>query len=332
MVGLKEKDIIIYKIQFVKLVLKYSVLLLEGKDVSHINLSSYRLSKKFGKSLYESFSDEELLAILKKGAKILNHTPAQREVPQVFREYIKFRFKKWPYAIKAAGLSKAGGSGGKSFDQMEKDKEIVSNLMERLRVETYNRGYIPHPHQVEDIAIEIKKYFKSWKEVVENLNLDNDKITWKKEAIESHIENLLEELKILCFDILGRAPMKHEVDSQALKLLMGEFGSWRNILFQIGLEPLIRKKRFENTYLDHRKRERLKKHSKEIADYRFKVLNLSEMDIMDLSMIQRIKMSLDREINRNDVPYEIINRLMQKCASWQNIIYQLEVNKSLIER
>ena len=57
-----------------------------------------------GMKLYRSFSDEELLDIIRQEALYLGHVPAQREVFCVYRDYIRRRFGNWIKALRAAGL------------------------------------------------------------------------------------------------------------------------------------------------------------------------------------------------------------------------------------
>lgn len=57
-----------------------------------------------GETLYLSFSDEELLNIIRREAVALGRTPAQREVFCVYREFIRRRFGNWVKALCAAGL------------------------------------------------------------------------------------------------------------------------------------------------------------------------------------------------------------------------------------
>ncbi|MCI9121094.1 MAG: hypothetical protein HFG00_06160 [Oscillibacter sp.] len=55
-------------------------------------------------SLYRSFSDEELLSILRHTAEELGRLPSKKEVFCVYREFLIWRFTNWPRALVAAGL------------------------------------------------------------------------------------------------------------------------------------------------------------------------------------------------------------------------------------
>jgi hypothetical protein len=57
-----------------------------------------------GRRLYRSFSDEELLDIIRQEAALLGRVPAQREIFCVYRDYIRRRFGNWVNALRAAGL------------------------------------------------------------------------------------------------------------------------------------------------------------------------------------------------------------------------------------
>lgn len=59
---------------------------------------------KDGKRLYSSFSDDELLELLRQAAARMKHPPTQRDIFCVYRSYIRRRFTNWPTALRAAGL------------------------------------------------------------------------------------------------------------------------------------------------------------------------------------------------------------------------------------
>lgn len=163
---LNEKNIDVFKKRFTKLVLK-DVMEAEGP------LEQYSLETDIGKAVYSSFSDEELLELLREKARILDHSPSKREVAKVFKEYIKSRFGKWPYALKQANLSRSAGSGGKTFKEMEHDAEIREQLFEKLRQYAIKNGCIPTPEDLPEISEPLKKYDKSWDRIIKAAGLDN---------------------------------------------------------------------------------------------------------------------------------------------------------------
>mgnify|MGYP000882020548 CR=1 FL=1 len=54
--------------------------------------------------LYKSYSDEELLDILRSATAELGRLPMQKEIFCVYRSFIRRRFKNWSMALRAAGL------------------------------------------------------------------------------------------------------------------------------------------------------------------------------------------------------------------------------------
>lgn len=57
-----------------------------------------------GRRLYNSFTDEELLDLLRQCAATLGRIPSQKDIFCVYRSFIRRRFTNWPIALRAAGL------------------------------------------------------------------------------------------------------------------------------------------------------------------------------------------------------------------------------------
>lgn len=66
-----------------------------------------------GRRLYDSFTDEVLLDILRQAAAELERAPSQKEIFCVYRSYIRRRFTNWPTALRAAGLKPPKEKKGK---------------------------------------------------------------------------------------------------------------------------------------------------------------------------------------------------------------------------
>lgn len=64
------------------------------------------MGKRARGELYEAFSNEELLSILRETAERLRHNPSKKEVFCVYRVFLIERFGNWPKALVAAGLKR----------------------------------------------------------------------------------------------------------------------------------------------------------------------------------------------------------------------------------
>ena len=64
------------------------------------------MGKRARGELYEAFSNEELLSILRETAERLGHNPSKKEVFCVYRVFLIERFGNWPKALVAAGLKR----------------------------------------------------------------------------------------------------------------------------------------------------------------------------------------------------------------------------------
>jgi len=67
-------------------------------------MSVYMPSSPTGEMIYESFSDDELKAMLTTLHEELGRCPTQKEIYCIYKAYIRLRFGNWPWALQAAGL------------------------------------------------------------------------------------------------------------------------------------------------------------------------------------------------------------------------------------
>ena len=111
---------------------------------------------------------------LRTAAKKLNHAPAQKEIYWVMRDYIKVRFKRWPYALKRAGLAASAGKGGKTMQQMENDQQELNSLRLEVKRKALKIGKIPHPGDLPDLYEKIRRYYNNWGEFLESAELNSE--------------------------------------------------------------------------------------------------------------------------------------------------------------
>ena len=81
-------------------------------DRGSVPWRNFSMDSPVGYQVYLAFDDKELLEVIRKMAVMLNHSPSRKEVFWPIRDYAKRRFKRWPYVMERAGLSKSTGKGG----------------------------------------------------------------------------------------------------------------------------------------------------------------------------------------------------------------------------
>lgn len=288
--------------------------------------ASFSMGSQTGNQVYRSFSDEELLQYLRDEAKNLDHSPAQKEIFWVLREYIKARFKKWPYALKEAGLSSSAGAGGKTMEKVEEEKEQIDELLAKVREKAMELKKMPHPKDLPEVCDEIKKYIPDWGQVIQeaNINLEElrHKAVYQIDDLEENYLIMLREIKQQAVE-MNRPPLHDEVEDSAKKALIQRCGSWRNVLHQIGMEPVQRVRPFAGIYIDYRKEERRKNHTNTLCNSRYKLLNIDEQTAHDLNLLQAYNELHGRAPEKRDVPKELRQRLLEMCGSWPNALYQI---------
>ena len=239
------------------------------------------------KDKQKQYSDAELLGILKEAADRLGHSPAQKEIDPELRLLIKQRFGKWPYALQKAGLAKSAGRDGASLERMEEERQQFEAAMLQIRQAYADLGRLPQMEEMGELIPLLKSRFSTWAEVLKASGVDhgwsNEKSVeqiapfsnvYLKDYGKAKVKQRSEEPLVKVKDLdeytrhqlgivrrtaqrLGRAPLKSELPSGTYGDLLNKFGSMRNILYQIDMEPLTRNETAEirRKQREQRKRE-----------------------------------------------------------------------------
>lgn len=283
--------------------------------------------KKIVKGLGNNYSDAELLDILKESADRLGHSPAQKEVFWIYRNFIKQRFQKWPYALKRAGLGKSAGRDGVTLEQMQKEREEFETIMEQIRREATRLGRPPHMAEMNDVVPKLAQRFTNWAEVLEaagvNRFWERNEAVQKIPDLEPEYRKQLVELKRQAVR-LGRPPMKSEVDPGLRNSLRSRCGTWRNVLYQIDLAPVQKISPFSNSKLkDCGKPGKERKHKEDLRDCLYQMINLDFKTRKELAVLRTTAARLKRTPMKNEIPAGTYGYLLHKCGSWQNALYQV---------
>ena len=295
-----------------------------GREEDKAQYAPYFPDTPEGAELCAAFSDEELLELLRETARRLGRSPAQGEVHQLLREYIRSRFRNWPGALRAAGLSRSAGRGGQTCQQSVQKELEVRQLLAQVRERAKALGRIPHPSELPEVCQSLKKRYRTWGEVLSAAGAEEAAAAGlrKLEDLDQEDRQRLDALQAIA-QALNRAPMSREVEEGLRIALLQRFGSWRNALYQIDLEPVRRISPFVNAPL-HREAGRSRAaHRWDVYDCHYKLLRLDQKTAANLELIRHMAQQLGRPPRRREVPPEIRLQLRAACGSWSNALFQL---------
>lgn len=256
-----------------------------SKDTCSELYKIYSLETESGKLFYQSLEDHFLLSVLRAQADMLGHSPAQKEIFWVWRSYIRKRYGRWPYALEAAGLKKAAGKGGKAISQIEQEKAEYQTLLNKVRKVSENLCRIPHPQEIPELSGRLMKYAKNWTAVIRDAGLDRkffrEKAVYRISQVNPETAEDLKTIQQLA-DSLGRSPLKSEVPEEIRTRLIGHCGSFRNVLYQIDLDPVTRINPFSSTQTRGQTASGARTHRTDLHDCCYQILNPDAQTRKDL--------------------------------------------------
>lgn len=287
---------------------------------------NYALESERGWRFYRSLTDDELLHVLKKRAKELGYPPAQHEVFWVWRTYLKKRFGKWPYVLRVAGLEKSAGKGAKTFLQKENEQYEYERLLAEVRKKAEELCRIPHPQELPELCKALKKYARRWDEVIRDTGLDErffrEKAVFQMKEFTPEMRRDLDAVRALAME-LHRAPLKSELPVSVKERLISGCGSYRNALYQIGLEPVKTIKPFSATNLQNTAGGQRRRHGSNLQNCYYRIVDMDTQTKKDMQALDDLRNKTGKIPDRKQVDPEMRKRLQRSCGSWANVLYQL---------
>lgn len=301
------------------------------EDTDGFLYQTYSLETICGRAFYNSLTEEELLNILKKRAEELGRSPAKKEVFWVLREYIRERFQKWPYALKAAGLSKAAGKGGKSLSKQQEEAEEYQMFLNEIRKKAKEICRIPHPRDLPQISIQVAKYVDNWGKVILDAGIDEaffqECAVYKIKNLETECVEDLSEIRQLSRQ-LHRAPLMGELPEDLKERVVKRCGSYRNALYQIGLEPVKKRNPFFSAKTGDTEQIEKKGHLTNLQNCYYQVVAPDIQTQKDLEQLYQYWKEHGEMPDRKAVASELRKRLQQSCGSWANALYQIHYRET----
>lgn len=301
------------------------------EETEGIFYQTYSLETEQGRAFYETLEDEKLLEILQKRAEELRHSPTKKEVFWVLREYIRERFQKWPYALRAAGLSKAAGKGGKALSKQREEAEEYQMLLNEIRKKAKEICRIPHPRDLPQISIQVAKYADNWGKVILDAGIDEaffqECAVYKIKNLETECVEDLSEIRQLSRQ-LHRAPLMGELPEDLKERVVKRCGSYRNALYQIGLEPVKKRNPFFSAKTGDTEQIEKKGHLTNLQNCYYQVVAPDIQTQKDLEQLYQYWKEHGEMPERKAVASELRKRLQQSCGSWANALYQIHYRET----
>lgn len=289
----------------------------------------YSLETERGQAFYESLDDEVLLQVLRDKAEEFGRSPSQKEIFWVWREYIKKRFQKWPYALKTAGLGKSAGKGGKALSKVRQEQEEYQAFLEKIREKAKELCRIPHQKEMPEWKEEMLRYNKSWGQIIQEAGIDEaffqTYAVYQITDLEPEYERMLKTVKDIA-EKLHRAPLKEELPEEIRGSLIARCGSYRNVLHQIGMIPMKQRHPFHGT-LPGAGEEKTRPHQRDPRHCFYRVVNMDRQTEKDMETLSAIWEETGTLPERKKVDPELRKRVQRSCGSWANALYQLENRK-----
>ncbi|MFV0516662.1 MAG: homing endonuclease associated repeat-containing protein [Aminipila sp.] len=288
-------------------------------------MSIYKIKSQTGKFIYEAFSDEELCDYIRKRATELTHVPAQKEIYWIYRMYIKHRFVNWPKALRVSVLSSKAGQDGHSITVIQEREKLCNNRLMEIRKKADELHRPPHMAEMKYCIEDLKYKYETWAEVLKAAGINQQ---WKNKHMLFVVENFTEEEEKLIEVIkekvieLGRAPLRKEIEEEVREKLKVKCKTWRNTLYQIGIEPIEKQNTFDTTYLNSKKNKE-KRHNEILNGGLFKIVKPNSLEKEYLRKLKNIIKELGRAPLKEELDKNLYEKLMHVCGSYRNILYQV---------
>lgn len=125
------------------------------------------LSSSLGMAVYSSYSDRDLLDVLRDTASRIGRAPTQDEIFFLYRTYLKARFGTWPAALRAAGMRRLPTPDLIMPDwvQVMAEEPEICSALETVAHHRHRLGYPPRKRDVPQ-AKTLCERFRSWENVI----------------------------------------------------------------------------------------------------------------------------------------------------------------------
>ncbi len=269
---------------------------------------------KGGKSLSKQQEEAEeyqmFLNEIRKKAKEICRIPHPRDLPQISIQVAKY----------ADSLSK-----------QQEEAEEYQMFLNEIRKKAKEICRIPHPRDLPQISIQVAKYADKWGKVILDAGIDEaffqECAVYKIKNLETECVEDLSEIRQLSRQ-LHRAPLMGELPEDLKERVVKRCGSYRNALYQIGLEPVKKRNPFFSAKTGDTEQIEKKGHLTNLQNCYYQVVAPDIQTQKDLEQLYQYWKEHGEMPDRKAVASELRKRLQQSCGSWANALYQIHYRET----
>ena len=190
---------------------------------------------------------------------------------------------------------------------------------------------IPHPRDLPQISIQVAKYVDNWGKVILDAGIDEaffqECAVYKIKNLETECVEDLSEIRQLSRQ-LHRAPLMGELPEDLKERVVKRCGSYRNALYQIGLEPVKKRNPFFSAKTGDTEQIEKKGHLTNLQNCYYQVVAPDIQTQKDLEQLYQYWKEHGEMPDRKAVASELRKRLQQSCGSWANALYQIHYRET----
>ena len=266
-----------------------------------------------GRQIYNTYTDDELLTVVRRTAGRLGRPPGSTEVYCIYVRYLRYRFGTWPEIIKASGLvekpeadsgrvsallTDAGETELRHLFMLLAAREFTEHIPTKKRAKAASAALVSYFGGKENVGLAILQLEEKEKCRICPDPCDSDRDDKRLYIIKEKNEEL------------GRTPLLMELPFDSAFDLWRQFGSWHAVLAAAELKPLS-----GDTLIRARTEYAMKTAS---PDNFGKEMTPEMRD--DLLQICKLARELGRAPAKGEIPENVFRRINKAFGSYRAII------------
>lgn len=197
-------------------------------------------------------------------------------------------------------------------------------MLSRVREAAESLGRIPHPSELPEVCQTLRKRYQTWGQVLAAADVEQAVAGGLRKAddLEEEDRQRLGQLRATA-QKLNRAPLRSEIEEELRTPLIRRFGSWRNVLYQVDLEPVQRISPFVNAPLRREESRSRATHRGTYTTATTGCCGWSRRPLQIWNWCGVWRKNWDTPPTAGKCPLRFVVGWQEACGTWSNALFQL---------